>query len=175
MPNNQTSVDQTSDKDKLYMVLLEEIHAYQYMADTVKQKQEAIIKNQLEDLENLTGVERLLVNKVEVLLKAREQYLQKVTAHDGASVTIRLNEFISRLSEQEQPRWRSIEQRIYRIVEKIRRLNLENQQLIRSSLNYINGLVEMLYPQDDGAKDLYNSAGKEDTHAAVKPIVNFNV
>lgn len=52
-----------STKDKLFQLLLEEIHAYSYMVETVKQKQEAIIHNKLKEMENLTGVERLLVKK----------------------------------------------------------------------------------------------------------------
>ncbi len=172
MINNQ-SFEDMSVKDKLYQVLLEEIHAYTYLAETVKQKQEAIIKNELESLENLTGVERLLVNKVELLLQTRERYLQKLTDKKQSNITLRLGEFINGIPEEEQARWISLEQRIHRTVEKIRRLNLENQQLIRSSLNYIHGMVEMLYPHEkDGG--FYNKTGKEDAKVSSKPILNCN-
>lgn len=172
MTNNERYCNDMPCKDKLYQVLLEEISAYQYLAETVKQKQDAIIKNQLEELENLTGVERLLVKKVENLVQAREQYLQKVVHSDEGSLTLRLSQFIDQLSEQERPRWRSIERRIRHYVERIRRVNLENQQLIRASLNYINGLVEMLYPHQEG---VYNALGKENVPPAAKPILNVNV
>lgn len=174
MSNNLTNQD-LSYKDKLYMVLIEEIHAYQYLADTVKEKQKVIIKNQIEELENLTGIERLLVKKVEVLLKTREEYLRKAALERSAKPSVRLRDFIGLLDENEQPRWKSLEERIHRTVEKIRRINLENQQLIRSSLNFINGLVEMLYPQEEGARNLYTAHGEANTKAAVKSLVNVNI
>ncbi len=172
MTNNERYCNDAPCKEKLYQILLEEISAYQYLAETVLQKQDAIIKNQLEELENLTGVERLLVKKVENLVQTREQYLQKVVPSKDGSLSLRLSQYIGQLNEQEQPRWRSIERRIRHYVERIRRVNLENQQLIRASLNYINGLVEMLYPQQEG---VYNSMGKENIPAAAKPILNVNV
>ncbi len=172
MTSKQSNCHGESCKDKLYQVLLEEISAYQYLAETIKQKQDAIIQNRIEELENLTGVERLLVKKVENLVQAREQYLHKIFTTAEGSLSLRLSEYIEQLSEQEQPRWRSIERRIRRYVERIRRINLENQQLIRASLNYINGLVETLYPHQEG---VYNALGKEDVRAAAKPILNVNV
>ncbi len=175
MSNNQKTNQDLSYKDKLYMVLIEEIHAYQYLADTVKEKQKVIIKNQLDELENLTGIERLLVKKVEILLKTREEYLRKAALERSPKPIVRLRDFIGLLDKNEQPRWKSLEERIYRTVEKIRRINLENQQLIRSSLNFINGLVEMLYPQEEGAQSLYTAHGQTNTKAAIKSLVNVNI
>ena len=172
MTNKQTICNDSPCKDKLYQVLLEEISAYQYLAETIKQKQDAIIRNQLEELENLTGVERLLVKKVENLVQARQQYLHKIAQSTDGSVSMLLSQYIDQLNDGEKPRWRSIEQRIRRYVERIRRINLENQQLIRASLNYINGLVEMLYPHQEG---IYNALGEENAPAAAKPILNVNV
>lgn len=172
MTSNQPFCNEKPCKDELYQVLLEEISAYQYLVETIKQKQDAIISNQLEELENLTGVERLLVRKVENLVQAREQYLHKISQSSDGSVSLLLSQYIEQLNKQEQPRWRSIEQRIHRYVERIRRINLENQQLIRASLNYINGLVEMLYPHQEGG---YDALGKENIPAAAKPILNVNV
>ena len=172
MTDKQAICNDTPCKDKLYQVLLEEISAYQYLAETIKQKQDAIIRNQLEELENLTGVERLLVRKVENLVQARQQYLHKIAQSTDGSVSLLLSQYIEQLNDGEKPRWRSIEQRIRRYVERIRRINLENQQLIRASLNYINGLVEMLYPRQEG---VYNALGEENAPAAAKPILNVNV
>ncbi len=170
--NMQKECSGTSCKDKLYQILLEEISAYEYLAETIKQKQDAIIRNHIDELENLTGVERLLVKKVENLVQVRQQYLHEVSHDFQGPVTSKLSQFIEQLSEGEQARWRNIEQRIRHYVERIRRINAENQQLIRASLNYINGLVEMLYPRTEG---VYDALGKENNPAATKPLLNVNV
>ncbi len=171
---NTAPQEEMSVRDKLYQVLLEEIHAYSYMAETVKQKQDAIIRNDLRTLENLTGVERLLVKKVELLLQTRASYLQQLIKDTSSNPAIRLSAFIQSLPEDQQKRWLNLEQRIYRTVDKIRRLNMENQQLIRSSLNYIQGVVEMLYPTDENAA-VYGKSGEPQATVAAKQIVNCNV
>ncbi len=168
----QQECDGASCKDKLYQILLEEISAYEYLAETIKQKQDAIIRNHIDELENLTGVERLLVKKVENLVQVRQRYLHEVAHDSQTSVSPMLSRFIEQLDDGEKPRWRNIEQRIRHYVERIRRINSENQQLIRASLNYINGLVEMLYPRSEG---VYDALGKENTPAASKPLLNVNV
>ncbi|MHB2155665.1 flagellar protein FlgN [Calditrichota bacterium GD2] len=163
-----------STKTKLFQLLLEEIHAYSYLAETVKQKQEAIIKNNLQTMENLSGVERLLVKKVELMLQTREKYLNELLSNSGSDLPLQLNSYIEQLPLEEQARWRSLQQRISRTVDKIRRLNRENQQLVQSSLNYVRGVIEMLYAMDQEAV-LYTSNGQEQKAPAGKQVVNYNV
>ncbi|WP_456442371.1 flagellar protein FlgN, partial [Caldithrix abyssi] len=131
-----------STKTKLFQLLLEEIHAYSYLAETVKQKQEAIIKNNLQTMENLSGVERLLVKKVELMLQTREKYLNELLSNTNPDLPLQLDSYIEQLPLKEQARWRSLQQRISRTVDKIRRLNRENQQLVQSSMNYVRGVIE---------------------------------
>lgn len=163
-----------STKDKLFQLLLEEIHAYSYMVETVKQKQEAIIHNKLKEMENLTGVERLLVKKVEQMLESREKYLRKLLGNAESDQPLQLNSFIEALPVEEQARWRSLQQRISRTVDKIRRINLENHQLVQSSLNYVRGVIDMLYAMDEEAV-LYSRNGQEQKTPLKKQVVNYNV
>ncbi|MHB2147797.1 flagellar protein FlgN [Calditrichota bacterium LG25] len=163
-----------STKTKLFQLLLEEIHAYSYLAETVKQKQEAIIKNNLQTMENLSGVERLLVKKVELMLQTREKYLNELLSNTNPDLPLQLDSYIEQLPLKEQARWRSLQQRISRTVDKIRRLNRENQQLVQSSLNYVRGVIEMLYAMDQEAV-LYTSNGQEQKAPAGKQVVNYNV
>ncbi|WP_456408872.1 flagellar protein FlgN [Caldithrix abyssi] len=163
-----------STKTKLFQLLLEEIHAYSYLAETVKQKQEAIIKNNLQTMENLSGVERLLVKKVELMLQTREKYLNELLSNTNPDLPLQLNSYIEQLPLKEQARWRSLQQRISRAVDKIRRLNRENQQLVQSSLNYVRGVIEMLYAIDQ-ENVLYTSSGQEQKTTAGKQVVNYNV
>ncbi len=173
MNNLQLSYNDTA-KSKLFQLLLEEIHAYSYLAETVKQKQEAIIKNKLEEMENLTGVERLLIKKVEIMLQARENYLKKLLGGSSSDQPLQLNRFIDSLPVEEQARWRSLQQRISRTVDKIRRINLENHQLVQSSLNYVRGVIDMLYAMDEDSV-LYSSKGQEQKTPLTKQVVNYNV
>ncbi len=161
-------------KQQLFQLLLEEIHAYSYLADTVKQKQEALIKNELKNLENLTGIERLLIKKVELMIRNRSKLLNKLLGNRSHDSTVQLNTFIEQLPLEEQSRWRRLQQRMIRTVEKIRRLNFENHQLVQSSLNYIKGVIEMLYALDEESV-LYNSNGQEKKTALPKQVVNYNV
>ncbi len=161
-------------KQQLFQLLLEEIHAYSYLADTVKQKQEALIKNELKNLENLTGIERLLIKKVELMIRNRSKLLNKLLNNRSHDSTVQLNTFIEQLPLEEQSRWRRLQQRMIRTVEKIRRLNFENHQLVQSSLNYIKGVIEMLYALDEESV-LYNSNGQEKKTALPKQVVNYNV
>lgn len=173
MSNLQPSYNEST-KAKLFQLLLEEIHAYSYMAETVKQKQEAIIQNKLTEMENLTGVERLLVKKVELMIQARENYLKELLGNSESEKPLQLSNFIETLPAEEQARWRSLQQRISRTVDKIRRINLENHQLVQSSLNYVRGVIDMLYAMDEEAV-LYSSNGQEQKAPLSKQVVNYNV
>ncbi len=172
--NNSRLPQDGSTKSKLFQLLLEEIHAYSYLAETVKQKQEAIIKNELQTMENLTGIERLLVKKVELMLQTRERYLQELLGNGQSEAPLQLDTFIATLPVEEQTRWRSLQQRISRTVDKIRRLNKENHQLVQSSLNYVRGVIDMLYALDEEAV-LYGSNGQEQKAPLSKQVVNYNV
>lgn len=175
MQKSRTNTGQIPYKEKLYMVLLDEIHTYQNLADTLKQKQEAIIHRQIEELENLNGVEHLLMNKVQVLLQTREHYLQKVAGKEMGESFPQLNEFIKGLDKEEQPRWQSLEESIHQTVGKIHRINFENQQLIRASLTYIHGLVDVLYPKEVSAGKVNAAMGNENTQVAIKSFQNVNI
>lgn len=94
------------------------------------------------------------------MLESREKYLRKLLGNAESDQPLQLNSFIEALPVEEQARWRSLQQRISRTVDKIRRINLENHQLVQSSLNYVRGVIDMLYAMDEEAV-LYSRNGQE--------------
>ena len=57
--------------DQLYQLLMEEASAYDYLLEILLEKQSAMVKNDLPIIENLTGVEQVLVQRANDFTKAR--------------------------------------------------------------------------------------------------------
>ncbi len=157
--------------DQLYKTLMEELSAYDYLIETLSEKQKAIVENDLQKLEHFSGVEQLIVNKANKLTEARAQILKTVQQQPGPASLVA---FIRQLHPSERRPWIKINDRISRTVEKIRFLNTQNMRLLDTSLNYSRGMIELFMPNEMKSAGFYDGGGKSPDDVNTQKLLDCN-
>ncbi len=162
-------------REELFHILMEELSAYNYLVETVEAKQQAIIHNNLEQVEHLSGVEQLIVNKVNQLIRNRHSAMKKVMHALGVEgMPLTLSGVINRLQGRERERWQRIENHIASAVEKIQKLNLQNMRLLDTSLKYVRGMIDMFVPVDEDMSSIYTKQGQNSGRKMAKNLLDCN-
>ncbi len=172
---NKLNFEKASPKDRLYQILLEEVSAYDYLNEILRDKQQAIVKNDLKKIEHLNGVEQMLITKASHLTQYRsnllqEYFLQKNMNNDEHS----LGNFIAELPEEERTSWERLNKRLFHTSHQIQRTNRENVRLIDASLSHIRSLITMFLPRDEHGKHIYTETGNEDASIGTKNLLDCN-
>jgi len=106
-----------SDKDlkqELYKALMEELSAYEYLLQTMKDKKNAIIRNEINSIESLSGTEHILVTKADERTAVRYALLQRIfDSNNPAAAPLTLTSFIELCSENEKGTWERINNRLH--------------------------------------------------------------
>lgn len=162
--------------DRLFQILLEEVSACDYLAETLAGKQEAIINNDLNTMNTLTGTEQLIINKANVLIRARQEIIAEIYAGQGITNGVfTLSDFIGHLDENERSSWKRLQTRLENTVTRINRLNAENVALLNAALSYNRDLIKLFYPRNDHADGVYDQKGINNNNGFSKNIVDCNV
>jgi flagellar biosynthesis/type III secretory pathway chaperone len=162
--------------EQLYAILMEEISAYDYLAEALKEKQQAIVNNQLDKIESLTGTEQLIIKKTNVLTAARFGLLQGIFLNHGLNTfPVTMQNFILRIAGEDEAPWERLNRRLNSIVERIQRINAENRELLRASISFVHQMIQLLYPVDSQTVNLYNRYGMTSQAAVAKSMVNCNI
>ena len=162
-------------KQQLYQILLEELSAYDYLAETVAEKQKAIVSNDLEKIEQLSGIEQLVVNKANRLTTERYRALKQfMRSMNLRGVQVRLSGAIKLMNGKERELWQRLEKRLYDDVEKIKRINAQNMQLLDTSLRYVKGMIELFVPKDEHRASLYDNQGQDSAKVAARNMLDCN-
>ncbi len=172
---NKLNFEDAPPKDRLYQVLLEEVSAYDYLNEILRDKQQAIVKNDLKKIEYLNGIEQMLITKASHLTQYRstlltEYFLNKNVREDEST----LGNIIGELPEEERASWERLNNRLMKISHQIKRTNYENVRLIDVSLSHIRSLITMFLPRDEEGKHIYTDAGIEDSSIGTKNILDCN-
>ncbi len=172
---NKSNFEKESPKDRLFQILLEEVSAYDYLSEILRDKQRAIVKNDLKKIEHLNGVEQMLITKASHLTQFRsnlltEYFLQKNVGEDEST----LGNFIGELPQDERASWDRLNKRLNKISHRIQRTNRENVRLIDASLSHIRSLITMFLPRDENGKHIYTEAGNEDHSIGTKNLLDCN-
>ncbi len=169
------NVSNEESKQQLYQILLEELSAYDYLAETVAEKQKAIVSNDLEKIEQLSGIEQLVVNKANRLTTERYRALkQLMRSMNMMGVPVRLSGVIQRLNTKERDIWQRLEQRLYDDVEKIKYINAQNMHLLDTSLRYVKGMIELFVPKDEHRASLYDNQGQDNAKVSARNMLDCN-
>lgn len=161
--------------DRLFQIVFEELSACDYLAETLAEKQKAIITNDLNTMNTLTGTEQLIINKVNALIRTRQEIIAEFFAGKGITGGVfTLTDFIGHLDETETLAWKRLQTRLENTVAKINRLNAENMALLNAALSYNRDLIKLFYPRDDHSEGIYDHKGANNNGFS-KNIVDCNV
>ena len=173
--NNEKNTSDKAMKQELYKSLMEELSAYEYLLQTMKEKKKAIIRNELNSIESLSGTEHILVTKADSRTAARYSLLQKIfNSNNPSDSPLTLTSFIELCPEEEKGTWERINNRLSRTVENIRYVNNENKNLLETSLKFVNGMINLFIPRDENSDGLYVKEGGSTHNHAAKNLLDCN-
>ncbi len=172
---NKPDFSTPSLKEQMYQVLLEEMSAYDYLNETLRGKQEAIVKNEVKKIERLTGVEQVVVSRANRLTQTRYELMQKYFMEQNITADPHsLGNVIGTIEDKNRERWERVERRLRSTALEIKRLNAENMRLIEHSLGYVRGMINLFLPRDEFGGNIYTEDGNENIKVSTKNMLDCN-
>lgn len=169
----QTAADTL--KQQLFQALIEELSAYEYLSEIMAEKKQAIIGNDLEKIEHLSGTEQLLVTKANRLTATRFELMQKCSRQNNLKKgPVSLSRLIEISEQKERASWEKIDRRLGRTVEHIQRINLENKRLLETSMKYVQGMMNLFVPREENMRGLYGREGTGNAQMNAKNFLDCN-
>jgi len=167
--------DMKTIKQKLFQLLLEEVSAYDYLNEILKDKQRAIVSNDLKSIEHLNGVEQMVVAKANHLTQYRTDILHDYFINDPVKDNSEmLSLFMADIPDLERAPWERTKRRLSKAALEIRTINQQNIRLISSSLEHIRGLINLFMPRDENGKHIYTNNGDENGLIGAKNLLDCN-
>jgi len=139
---------------ELTNILEEQMNIYRHLMDLSVKKQEQLIKGSLDELNEVTKQEEVLIFQLGKLEGKRENCFIQLAELGNFDCKKTLSEVIPLLPVELQEDLEQIEVDFLALLEKLSRTNQENTGLIEQSLDFINYSVDIL---NQHTKPVYNS------------------
>lgn len=134
---------------ELTTVLQSEAAAYAELLQLSEKKQRILIEGKAPELEEILKQEELLTSRVGSLEKRRTELHEQLAAHFGISAQeLVLTRLVSLVPEPHARELAQLKQDLNRTLDRLGKLNRQNAQLIRQSLEYINFSLNLLIGAD---------------------------
>jgi flagellar biosynthesis/type III secretory pathway chaperone len=126
----------------LVEVLEDEIKVYRALLDTVRREKEVLVSAQIDDLNENNRIKDTIIVKIKALDRIREKGARDLAAAVGAnSESPRLLDIAFKIGEPYSTKLRSIHSTLELLIRRIKDINDNNEDLIRSSLKAVNGAL----------------------------------
>lgn len=124
---------------------------YQQLLELAGNKQQELVKGNLERIEALTKEEENLVYQAGRLEDERYKFAGRLFSHFGLREEATLKELIGLAPVAEQAKLQALHQNMGQLIAQMDKMSQENITLIQQSLRFINFTVDVLTKPDDTA------------------------
>lgn len=159
----------TTPRLELSKVFDDFIETYESLRSVSKNKQEALLDRDMEELESLTEEQSVLVQQLEAI-EERKQELAKQHLENGASVDgltlSRLQEAVSAPQDEMLSEKRL---RLKQLIRDVQRFTRENQRLLETRMDFFEELFEELSKGQSG--ETYDSDSTKDAATADEAVI----
>lgn len=139
---------------ELIKILEEQKRIYSCLMDLSGQKQQHLIKGNLDALNEVTKQEEMLIFQLGKLEEKRESCFGRLAEVGRFDRNCTLKEILPQLSQNSREKLEQIQEDFSALIHELGQLNQENTDLIQQSLRFVNFTVETLNQQ---SKPLYNA------------------
>ncbi|MEJ2053037.1 MAG: flagellar protein FlgN [Calditrichaceae bacterium] len=159
----------------LMHLLLEEISTCDYLVETLTEKQEAIVQNDLQKMNSLTGTEQIIINKTNALVSKRKELLADIYHKEGLiDMPVTMSKLIEQFEDKEKLEWTKLQKRLENSVLRIKRLNKENVTLLDTAITFVRDMIHILYNPNQETV-LYKKDGSGMDKLGSRPIMDCNI
>lgn len=120
------------------------VRVYRELLTAVRSEKEILIAARLDDLNENNRVKETIINKIRALEDARIRYTQDLTGSLGLQGAPSVTDISIRIGGAEGERLQSVFQTLELLMKRVKDLNGENEILVKSALNNINGAMRAL-------------------------------
>lgn len=156
--------------DELVDVLEKENSEYTLLVALSTEKTSTIVKNDIEEMQNIMGKEQAVVDRINVLEKQREATINdicKVLRVDAKDLTVKVLIDLLKKQPAEQKKLQDVHSKIRKTLDKMVRVNENNKALMKESMeilefemNLLKGL-KMAPETNNYTKGAYSAGGTE--------------
>ncbi|MCB0281073.1 MAG: flagellar protein FlgN [Calditrichae bacterium] len=168
--NSPSETKRQTQLDEVFRNLVEEVSVYESLAESALNKQKAIIKNDVPALKRYSDMEQTFVKKGNSLTDNRLRLIH-TSPHDKKNNS--LSVFISKNGLFADREWSNLENRLNTALNTVKRLNIENAMLLKTSLGFTQNMIKMFYPKDKKMTSTYTREGK--TRMAPNNVLDYGV
>jgi len=123
----------------LVELLDKEIEIYNNYLELAVKKKQALIDNNIDDLDLVTESEKSLSTRVLALEAAREEFLRE----QGYPANITLDQLLPQLETKERQELQAISTNLREVLVQCKRFSESNMALLKNSSNYINHMIKV--------------------------------
>ena len=130
--------------------LIEQTNQYKILLEKAREKQQAIIQNNLEAIESLNKEEEKLIKDISTLESQRISHIEnnpEIYGDDALSLT--LEELKSRFPEGVQALIEKETKELMKVLGELRETNSENADLLKQALRFVNVTINTITGADE--------------------------
>lgn len=144
--------------EALVSILKEQIKSYEQLLELAKKKQQALINNEIETLDNLNKEEHNVILQTTKLETKRLEIIRDLSNIFGSEIeSFTLQDLEERAPEPYQEQLSAVYKELRLIVDQLQEVNQENSGLIEQALKIVNFTIntiarserEVIYPEKD--------------------------
>lgn len=162
--------------DDLYQVLIQESTVYEKLIKLMEQKQRSIIEGNITALQDYTAKEQAIIREANTFSNTRLFILKEILAKLNKNTNnASLTNLLELSGKSKEKHWQNIKQKLNNAIDKIRVLNFENQELLKTSLAFVKEMVKVFFPKDEYANGTYTSKGKVVPENKTQQVLNCHI
>ena len=139
-------------------ILEKEIDVYKDYLEAATLKKQALIHNDIDQLEDVTATEKELSTKILALEAARTEFLRE----QGYSSNIQLNDLLDQVPSEDKDSLEATAQDLRTVLNECKKFHDSNMALLKQSSNYLNHMIKVYAQNINGGKPAatYGKTGK---------------
>ncbi len=129
---------------ELLQVLEKEASLFETFLDLLEKQQQALVKNELDEINRLTELQRERVVESTILSRRREKLAERLASDGIAAGDLTISRLIETVSSGQAAELRHVKEAILELYEKIMKVRSQNEMLIDRSRENISQTMAML-------------------------------
>ena len=177
MTNDTLAVDyNNTNLNNLYDILVQESALLDNLLDLLEKKQKSIVDGKVEELKDFTAREQLIIRQANAYSDTR-QYLVKKILDDGQNKDkiISLSQFLELTNKKEDKKWNGIRHKLDNAIQKVKRINFENHELLQVSMAFVKETIRVFIPRNKDAANTYSKDGKISDSTKRQEVLNCQI
>ncbi len=147
---------------QLTTIMMELVSEHEHLLRLGREKQQVLVRNDVQALQRLVQDELKAVQQVERLELRRQRIIQKLADSSGGFFQsgIRLQDILAKMPPSpEKERLEGLAQSLRRLLEELQQVNEQNRQLVEQALLFVHSSME-LFAASDGIGTMYDKQAK---------------